>query len=233
MAPADIIPPNVQNWLFAGSIALFFAVVACWVIWTAAVRRKLQFSIRFLFILTLVWAIFLGILKTCDVLPCDFSSFHIPALSVPARGEGVLSISSSNSPSSPIMDGGTGHSINGRSTRDRTSSLGIALAILFVWHQLRSSRVCSTTTTSRNRWAGRFACIGRSMLTASALWLLPYLWLMPTILQASENDYQTKMAYLERPREYIDALNKIVAEVRAEQSWRKKGNADEPREKSF
>jgi hypothetical protein len=73
----------------------------------------------------------------------------------------------------------------------------------------------------RNRWAGRFTCLGRSMLAAAALWMLAYLWLMPTVVQRGEADYQTQMALLERPREYIAALNKTMAEIRADRSsWK-------------
>jgi len=80
------LPPVVQNWFFAGLIALLLAAGASWLFWMMVVRRELHFSIRFLLILTLVWAIFLGVLKIYGVLPHDFSGFGISALSIPARG---------------------------------------------------------------------------------------------------------------------------------------------------
>ncbi len=243
MAPAKIIPPAAQNWLFSGSIALLFAVAACWVCWKVAVRRKLQFSIRFLLIVTAVWALLLGFLKTCDVLPSDLSDLHVPAISVPAhRVNGI----------NPGLFEQQWTSLYGRWNwaldqwlvyQGPIISIGIALTIIAFWHQIRLARVsCSSQKmasascgaavpaaqtgetpapqSSRNRWAHRFACLGRSSLTAAALWMLAYLWLMPTIVQVGENDYQAKIAYIEKPREYRDALTKMMATVRAEQSWR-------------
>jgi hypothetical protein len=131
--------------------------------------------------------------------------------------------------------------------RGPITSIGVALAIIAVWHQVRLGRArhncisiasasCGATVPaadaaqagetpapqpSRDCWARRFACLGRSMLTVAALWMLPYLWLMPTVVQFGEEDYQIKIAYIENPDEYRNALAKIMVEVRADQSWRK------------
>ena len=59
------------------------------------------------------------------------------------------------------------------------------------------------------------------MLVVVALWMLAYLWLMPTVVRMWENTYQTDMAELENPGRATNAFDKMMAEVRAEQSWRK------------
>jgi hypothetical protein len=231
MAPADIIPATAQNWLISGSIALLFAATACWVCWKAAVRRKLQFGIRFLFIVTAVWAIFLGILKTCDILPCHFSDFHVPALSVPARGVQGMDARLLQQPFIAQFGRWTWAIYQWVLYRGPITSIGVGLAIIAVWHQIRLSRVHPTApVSSRVCWASRFACLGRSALAVAALWLLAYLWLMPSVVQFGEKDYQSKIAYIENPDEYNTALAKIMAEVRADQSWRKelKSKHDQP-----
>ena len=229
MAPADIIPATVQNWLLSGSIALMLALAACWICWKVAVRRKLQFSIRFLFIVTAVWAIFLGILKTCDILPCSFSDFHVPALSVPSRGANGIDAQLLQQPFIAQYGRWIWAVYQWMVYRGPITSIGIALAVVAVWHQIRLRRIHSPTLiSSRDRWARRFACLGRSSLIVAALWMLSYLWLVPTVVRFGETDYQIKIAYIENPAEYRNALAKIMVEVRAEQSWRKEVNPGKP-----
>ncbi len=221
MAPAEIIPPAVQHWLFAGAIALLSVAVACWVV----IRRRLQFTIRTLLGVTLVWAIFLSILKSADLMPQSFSDFHMPALSVPPRDIGGLDARLFQQPIIMIYGRWSWAVYQWMLYAEPYAGIGAALAIIAVWHQIRFRRMMKArpgdlavmeAIPPRRRWAERFACLGRSMLTAAALWMLAYLWFMPAVLQFSENVYQTKMAYLRNPREYIDAMTKTMAEVRAE-----------------
>ena len=106
------------------------------------------------------------------------------------------------------------------------TAIGVVLAIIAVWHQIRLRRINSPTKLpARNRWADRFVCLGRSMLVVAALWMLAYLWLMPTVVQVWERSYHARMAELENPGQAIEALTNMMAEVRAEQSWRKNAHS--------
>ena len=66
------------------------------------------------------------------------------------------------------------------------------------------------------------------MLTVATLWMLAYLWLVPNVVQDGENDYQTKMAYIEKPNEYRDAVTKAMAEIRAERTRLERVSPDKP-----
>lgn len=105
-------------------------------------------------------------------------------------------------------------------------SVDIVLVIITVWYRIHSHRTgLPTTASSCNRWTGCFACLGCSMLTAAAVWMFAYLLLMPTVIEFSERAYQIEMAYLRAPHSYIDAMNKAIVEVRAEES-----NSDKPKD---
>ena len=57
------------------------------------------------------------------------------------------------------------------------------------------------------------------MLAAATVWMLVYLALAPFVVQSVENAYQTRMAYVRNPQAYYDAMNKAIAEVRADTKW--------------
>jgi hypothetical protein len=98
---------------------------------------------------------------------------------------------------------------------------GVALAILAAWHYLRLRRVHAAAPIPRcDRWAGRLACLGRSMLAVGFLWMLAYLWFTPAVVRTAENTYQTQIADLQNPQGTMDELNKTMEEIRTGQSWR-------------
>lgn len=219
MAPAGIIPEAVQNWLFPGMIALFVALVACWICWKVAVRRKFQFSIRFLLLVTAIWAVLLGLLKTCDALPGNFSDLHAPEIFVPAKA--FYGTDARLCEQQMVrMYGRWSYALHQwRLYQGPLTSAALALAIIAFWHKVRLGKI--SVTTVRNRWGHRFAGVGRPMLVVAALWMLAYLWLAPTAIQSIEREYQTNLAYIEKPQEYTDALKKTMTQIREEPSWRK------------
>ena len=58
--PAEIVPPAVQGWIILGSAVLFVTVTVGWIVWRIMVRRRFQYTIRTMLIVTFFWALFLG-----------------------------------------------------------------------------------------------------------------------------------------------------------------------------
>jgi hypothetical protein len=225
LAPAGVISPRGMSWVAAITIDLGYLAVACWLFWRIVIRRNMQFTLRALLILTAVWALLLGILEFCGILPHDVYGFQIHDLTVPPRGADSLP-GQWLQESVPVEYGRWNSAFyQWMLWSGPWMTVSAALAILALWHFLRTRRVQAATSIPwRNRWAGRIGCLGRSLLAVAMLWMIAYLWLMPTVVQTGESEYQTKMAYMEKPQEYADALNKMMVEVRAEQSRWKNAN---------
>ncbi len=133
MFPAEIVPPAVQGWIILGSAALFATVTVGWIVWRIMVRRKFQYTIRTMLIVTFFWALFLGLLRTWDVIPFDLSDLSISP-HVPARGwygidagtwqQGVATTYGSWAWATVQWMGYYGHYV----------AIGVALVLLAVWH---------------------------------------------------------------------------------------------------
>ena len=219
MFPAEIVPPAVQGWIILGSTTLFVTITVGWIVWKIMVRRRFQYTIRTMLIVTFFWALLLGLLRTWNVIPFDLSDLSLSP-HVPARGwsgldsrwlqEGVVTdcgvwawaMTQWMIYSGPYV------------------AIGVALALLAFWHHLRTGWVGSPSPVgSRGPWASLLATLGRSMLAVAILWMLVYLALTPSVVQSGEDAYQARMVYLRDPEAYYDALQKTMAEVRADWSW--------------
>lgn len=213
MAPAGIISPAVQEWIAPASLAVLLTLGLGWMFWKIVVQYKSHPIIRTLLGLALICILLTGMLWISGAIPSRFSEFSWP-LHVPPRGwhnfpAGLLQETIAKDHGTWIWAG-----IQWMKYWGPFVSIGVSLALLALWHCIRFHRTHSPAShRRRDRWSGLFACLGRSALVAATIWILVYLWIMPNILQISENVYQTKMAQLRNPRAYYESINKTMSEV--------------------
>jgi hypothetical protein len=216
MAPAEIISPTVQTWLINGSAALLAVVIVGWLLWKIAVRRKFQYSLRSLFVLTFFWALLLGVLKMLDVLPGSLGDFWMPTPCISPRG--WYGVDAQELRKAVVTGYGNwtwaiwqwfGYS-------GPYISVALALALVALWHRVRNR---ATSQAKRDRWASLLRCLGRSALAAVTVWLLLYLAVAPSVVQSIDSAYQTRMEYVRNPQAYRDDMLKTIAEVRADTKW--------------
>jgi hypothetical protein len=221
MFPAEIVPPAVQGWIILGSIALFATVTVGWIVWRIMVRRRFQYTIRTMLIVTFFWALFLGLLRTFDIIPFDLSDLSLSP-HVAARGWRGLDAGTLQKVFAKAYGAWAWAAAQWFGYYGHHVAIGLALAVLAFWHHLRAGRAgTGTPPRKRDRWASLLRCLGRSMLAAAIVWLLVYLAIAPSVVQSAEDAYQTQMEYLRNPQAYYDAMTKTMAEVRADWSWMK------------
>ncbi len=221
MFPAEIVPPAVQGWIILGSAALFATVTVGWIAWRIMVRRRFQYTIRTMLIVTFFWALFLGLLRSFDVIPFDLSDLSLSP-HVSARGWSGLDARWLQPGIVTAYGTWAWAMIQWMGYHGAYVAIGLALVILTFWHHLRAGRAgTGAPPRKRDRWVSLLRCLGRSMLAVAIVWMFVYLAIAPSVVQSGEDAYQAKMAYLRNPQAYYDAMTKTMAEVRADWSWMK------------
>ena len=86
LAPAEIINRQVQSWFFTVVLLLMPALFVSWIAWRSLRRRRFQFSIRDMLVLSFVAGLVVFLAASLVRLnEGAFGKFPFP-LSVPARG---------------------------------------------------------------------------------------------------------------------------------------------------
>jgi hypothetical protein len=215
MAPAGIIAPTILGWLCVAVAGLLVTIVAGSLSWGLFVRRRLQFSIRTLLILTFVWAIILGALKTADLIPFELK---MPTVSVPSRTQGGI-------PACLIeqsMIASYGRWIwafyQWRCYGGVYTGAGAALGIIAVWQLIRlHCKRRFATMSSRDRWTSCLRCLARSSFAAAVVAIIVYLAVMPNNVTNIDNHVQSKMKFLQSQQAFKDAMTEAIAEIREEE----------------
>jgi hypothetical protein len=207
MAPAEIISHDVQKWTIVGlvwCVMLAIAGLTVWQLWRFMKRRRFQFGLLSLFVVTFGVAVLSSLWPLMRAVLTQLNE-HPPELWLHARGwKGIdgeaLRVAAS-------IDKGTWFwaVIQWFNHSGVYAGLWVSLVASAVWFALRCARLSQHrfldywTRDVRARWGSLLACVRSSALIAGLSWLLLYLMVVPTVTQGLESEYQYKMAYCRNP----------------------------------
>jgi hypothetical protein len=219
MTASEIIPPAAQKWIAISLLAILLAAMTIRVLWTRVYHRKPQYSVRTLLCLTFIVAVSCAAISACDF---HLSSLDRINLAVPSResmGVNAELLADQIINNFGIWIWALWQWIE---YQGPLVSVGIALALLVCWYQIRFRKIVSPSQeNSRVRLKGLLVSVGRSMIVVAVGWLIVYLCITPSLIQSMEDDYQEKMSYIRNPRKYHDVITAAMDEVRADKDFMK------------
>jgi len=215
LTAAGILSLEIQAQVGSLILLLFGVFVINLLFWRAIYRRKIPYVVKTSMMLTLVLAVFIGIL---EIYYFKLINLHytMNILPDPWYGNTELFMSVIRSQAGVFHWG----LLQWFYHAGPYFSIAFALVMLSCWYQLRFGRKTSDAARGwRSRWGGMFDSLSRSMMAAAIIWLFIYLLLMPSLIRTYEDQYQYTMSFVRTPGKYAELLEKTVDEVKKDWSW--------------
>lgn len=236
LAPAGVISHNAQAWIAGiGSVLAVIGLLAS-LAWFVC-RRRLQFRLRTLFVVTLGVALLCAVLASLEV---DFSNLkQLPeGLHVPARGWGPVDVKTWERSVTAQSGIGAWVVLQWWAYSGIYVSLAVSLLWVAVWQRVRVAKAESKGSGGwfawKARWAATMEGTAESAAAMGACCLLVYLALTPTVLQSVDAVLEQQMAYARDPEAYWASLRQEVDRLKADSDYtkwvREEGEADLARE---
>jgi len=217
LAPAEIISREVQAWFFTVLLILTPIALASWIGWQWLRRRAFRFSLRAMLISVSLLCVLLGFVsftrpdaESFDGLPFD--------LSIPVRDwEGLDGNSFGNAipPDKRWLwamlqwPAYHGHYLT------VAVWAGFVMALYSLKVRTTRRQTAATAWNLRERLGGLFRSLGKPALVLSALALMTYLALAPTIVTHVEQEFQQKIAFARNPDSHWTKVENAVRKVRS------------------
>lgn len=216
LAPAEVISHGAQAWIAGTASALAAIGLVAGLIWLAR-RRRLQFRLRTLFLVTLVAAMLCSALV---ILEIDFSRLsEVPErLHVPARGYEFMDAETWKQLITTQLGIGTWVLMQWSVYSGIYVSLAVSLLLVVVWQRLRLAKAGSREAEGRLAWKARWGATMQSAANSAAAMavclLLVHLALTPIALRSIDASHQEQMAYIRAPDAYWESVRREVDRIK-------------------
>jgi len=221
LAPAEVISHGAQAWIGGTAGALAAIGLIAWLLWLAR-RRRLQFRLRTLFLVTFVAAMFCSALAVREI---DFSRLNeVPErLHVPARGYEFMDAETWKQLITTQLGIGTWVLMQWWVYSGIYVSLTVSLLLVLVWQRLRDAKAGSPDAEGRLPWKARWQAAvhstSNSAAAMAAYLLLVHLTLTPTALRSIDAAHQEQMAYARAPDAYWESIRQEVDQIKADSEY--------------
>jgi hypothetical protein len=185
--------------------------------WRAIYRKRIPYVIKSFIVLSLVAAIFIGILYRFNLNLFNNKGILYSIMTLPPDPWGNAAFFMNAS----VSKLGTFYLalMQWIYCAGPYTSIAFSLVLLTCWYHLRFGR--ATTGAARRwraRWGGMFASLGRSMIVVAIFGLLLYLLLMPSLIQTYDDQYQYAMSFIRNPGKRAELMEKTIEEVKKDWS---------------
>jgi len=220
LAPAGIISRDVQAWFFTVLLMLTPIVPASWVVWHWLRRRAFKFSLRAMLISVSLLCVLFGFVSFTRPDADSFGDFPFD-LSIPVRDWEGLDGNSFGKAIPPEKrwfwamiqwPAYHGHYL----TVAVWAGFVVALYSLKV-RKMRRQTVAAVWNLSK-RLGGLFRSLGKPALVLSALTLMTYFALAPTIVRHVEQEFQQKIAFARDPESHWTKVETAVRKIRSDKN---------------
>ena len=207
MAPAELVSHKIQSriiTLLVWLTALLAFTLVLWCIYLFLKRRRFQFSLRSLLGVTLgaailasFWPIFRSVFAYVDANP--------PELWLHAKGWSGIDAEVWRTTMKLNKGSWLWATLQWFAHSGQHVGLVASLSIVAAWFSWRQSRSSDEgilnywTRNLRERWPLLIGCVGTSAMVAALFCLTIYVWSAPTLVHATETDFQYKMRYCRDP----------------------------------
>lgn len=224
VAPAEAIGRPLQTTIAYGLVLAILILIAGFIVWTVygfLKRRKFQFSLMNLMVVTLasslVFALWPILRQSVGII-----DGHPPELWLPARGWGSIDAEAlrfalqlpTGSWQWVLVQWAVGFGPH--------VSIAVSVVCLVACHSIRSNRQRSTCLSATqvshcgHQWGSLLRCVSKSVLAVAMIFLTIYLWFAPEVLMQMESQYQFKMTYYRAPSQHRDDIYTSVERVRSD-----------------
>jgi hypothetical protein len=220
LAPAEIVPPSVQNWVLTLLLLALLVAVCAWLTWRWFRKRRVKFTLRSL-LLVLTAACFLAaIVAGLQLRTEHFVDLPLP-LFIPARGWEGWDAQSLQTAMAPLGQW-TWAAMQWANYNGHIATLALwGAMVAYLLFRRTGAMPSSCSADSRPTFRARCAAVARvwggSVLTLSGLIVLSYLLVAPSVLRTAEADFQSKIAFARNPNAYWENVESAIQSVETNQ----------------
>jgi len=227
LSPAEVIDPEVQDWLFTLVALGIPAVVAIGIVWALWTGKRPQFSLARLLVGMLGVSLLMGMfslaaadLDALDTFPFQWSipPQEIAELATEVQHRRIRETLSANYPGIwPLLQWWAYHG--------EFVAIGLWLTLLVVWQMMRDGRTRQATSEAKlpatgptwRDWLGPpLRTLARAAVLVSGLLLIIYLAAAPALIVPVEQHYQQQVAFGRNPQTEWDEIQQNMDQAKAE-----------------
>lgn len=218
LAPARLIPEVVQAWVLTILVLLTPLALASLIGWSWLRRRAFQFSLRAMLISVFVLCLLFGLISIARQSEAPFTEIPFD-LSIPPRGWGGLDAASLKNAMGFQVSWATWAVLQWTAYHGHylTLALEAVFAAMLLHFRMRGVNVKpdGPSFTFRDHVAAQSRSLAKASLTLSALVLLIYLALAPSVVAHVEQQFQQQMAFARQPSDHWSDVEKAVQQVKS------------------
>ncbi len=217
LAPSRIVSSEIQAWVLTVLVIITPIIIVSVVAWGRLRRRAFKFSLRAVLVSMSLLCVLLGLVSITQPETDSFTQIPFD-LTIPARGWGGLGATSLEKAILPLGNwlwavlqwcAYYGHFL--------TVAIWAGMIAVLLWLKVRSvpQDFNGVTPTCLERMGALCRSLGRPSLLMAALTLVLYLFFLPGVVDAVEQEFQSKMSFARNPNEHWSKVEQAVQKVRS------------------